>query len=547
MVININSTSGVSPPDAIQAQKPTVVKSAGPPEPPGPVPASAENAAGLDALDASSPGGVLSSRALLASVSTMKADLPSYFGASSKLVLDQRGDACVALHGTGNPVIYRLGSGKANGLIARHLRNASKPFTKKAVADITEALRGEAELLNERVTVWHRVAQRADGTVVIALYDEANTQVWIRTGMVEIVATGSDTLFVVGANSKAMPLPVKGGNRNLLSKYVNLDPYEMVVFVGYVTYGMAHAKKDGNVFPILALIAGQGCGKGVICKCAIALIDANTVGVQRMPANVADLAVAAEAHHVVVFDNLRQISASMSDALCMLATGGSITSRKLYTNGESSVLSLLCSVIVNGIHAFLQEPDLVQRSVKLHPKPIPEGERQSELEMWKSFEADLPQILGELYELIAQILVHLPNVEVTHPQRMLDFVKWLAAMEMVHGAPVGAYQAVYSEMVDTGQLDSIRDDLLGNAVLDFAQTLGAEGWTGTPQELLTALTKSLSAINSRTPRGWPDTAISLSKRLAALQAALATQGVAVVFTRGKTRQISIQFKGQGHD
>jgi hypothetical protein len=167
--------------------------------------------------------------------------------------------------------------------------------------------------------------------------------------------------------------------------------------------------------------------------------------------------------------------------------------------------------------------------------------------MWKAFEADLPEILGELYELIAQILVHLPNVEVTHPQRLLDFVRWLAAMEMVHGAPVGAYQAVYSEMVDTGQLDSIRDDLLGNTVLDFAQTLDDKGWMGTPQELLTALTKSLGTIHSRTPRGWPDTAISLSKRLAALQAALTTQGVAVEFKRGKTRQISIQFQGQKHD
>jgi hypothetical protein len=345
MVININSTPGVSPPDAILALKPTVVKTGGPPEPPGPVPtpvASAQSPAGLDALDASSPGGSHASRTLLASVTTMKADVPSYFGASSKLVLDQRGDAFVAVYGTGNPVMYRLGSGQANGLIARHLRKASKPFTKKAVTEITEALRAEAEVLNDRVTVWNRVAQRADGTVVIALYDEANTQVWIRPGTVEIVVTGSDTLFVAGVNSKAMPVPVKGANRNLLSKYVNLDPYELVVYVGHVTYGMAHAKKDGNVFPILALIAGQGCGKGVICKVSIALIDANTVGVQRMPANVADLAVAAEAHHVVVFDNLRQISAGMSDALCMLATGGSITSRKLYTNGDS-VVSQRCS------------------------------------------------------------------------------------------------------------------------------------------------------------------------------------------------------------
>lgn len=206
-------------------------------------------------------------------------------------------------------------------------------------------------------------------------------------------------------------------------------------------------------------------------------------------------------------------------------------------------MSLLCAVVLNGIHSYLQEPDLVQRSIVLHLKPLLETARQSEREMLQDFYADLPSILGGLYDLIAQILLHLPNAGVTHPQRMLDFVKWLAAMELAHGAPAGAYQMVYADMVTEGQLESIRDDLLGHAVLEFAPSLKEQEWSGTPQELLDALAEHAKFGSSRAPRGWPETPIALSKRLAGLRAALATQGISIEFSRGKTRQIHIQFKG----
>ena len=65
--------------------------------------------------------------------------------------------------------------------------------------------------------------------------------------------------------------------------------------------------------------------------------------------------------------------------------------------------------------------------------------------MLSALEADLPVIQRGLFDLIAQIMAHLPSVEVTNPQRMIDFVRWLAALEMVDGTPAGIYQDVYAE------------------------------------------------------------------------------------------------------
>ncbi len=171
-----------------------------------------------------------------------------------------------------------------------------------------------------------------------------------------------------------------------------------------------------------------------------------------------------------------------------------------------------------------------------------ESQRKSEAQMWNEFEADLPVIQRGLFDLISQILVHLPTVEVTTPQRMYSFVQWLAAMEKVQGIPAGIYQESYAAVLNEGQLDSIRDSVLGSAVLDFAKQLKDRTWSGTPQELLNDLNTFMAFGFQRPPRGWPDNPIALSKRLSPLETALRTQGVVIRSERRKERQLTITTK-----
>jgi hypothetical protein len=69
----------------------------------------------------------------------------------------------------------------------------------------------------------------------------------------------------------------------------------------------------------------------------------------------------------------------------------------------------------------------------------------------------------------------------------------------------------------------------------FAEDLPEGKWSGTPTELL-------QALNLRTggnSRDWPQSHISLSKRLRSLKAGLRRQGIDVEFGRGKERRITI--------
>jgi hypothetical protein len=127
---------------------------------------------------------------------------------------------------------------------------------------------------------------------------------------------------------------------------------------------------------------------------------------------------------------------------------------------------------------------------------------------------------------------------VEHPQRMLDFVRWLAAMERVRGYIQPVLQAQYAASLDEAQRDSLLDTLLGSTVLEFGSELEGQ-WAGTPSQLLSALNNRFS-FSPPSSREWPTNAIALSKRLNALKASLRTQGIVVEIRRGKERTIIVR-------
>jgi hypothetical protein len=171
-----------------------------------------------------------------------------------------------------------------------------------------------------------------------------------------------------------------------------------------------------------------------------------------------------------------------------------------------------------------------------------ESQRKSEAQMMKELETDLPVILKGLLDLVAKVFLDLPNAEVTHPERMYDFVRWLAAMEKVRKIPAGIYQGAYSDVLHEAQLDSLMENLLSSMVIEFTSTqkkiIQTGQWSGTPAQLMSEL-NDLSTYRSIRSEEWPQNAIALSKRLNALKASLRTQNIDVELTRGKQRIITI--------
>ena len=454
------------------------------------------------------------------------------------LTLGQDGKAYSIQKDAANPYVLLVGSRQLNNIIREFGQEENLNLRKSDISDINAMLQAQAERGGVCNEIWHRVAP-VSGGIEIDLGDESHTRIRITARKVETVTSGSSCLFSRSPVSQSMAMPAEAGDLKRLAKYLNLHPIPAILLTAWITYVLAHPKLSTSKYPILVLSGGQGCGKSSLCNnILLKLIDPSRVGLQILPNNSKDLAIAAQNGHVLYFDNIRGFSQSLADVLCVAATGGVISSRQLYTDADQQVLNLHVALVLNGIHSFINQPDLAQRCLPIYLKSIPEDKRRSDTALAQEFQLDLPFIMRGLFDLIAEIFTHLPEAHPTNPERMIDFVRWLAAMEMAQGAPAGVYQTEYSEALRHGQLDSLQENELAAAILELADDLSERGWSGTPEELLAALTANATKGTLRS-RDWPVNAISLSKRLQVLEAGLRSQGVVITFTRGKRRRITI--------
>jgi hypothetical protein len=127
---------------------------------------------------------------------------------------------------------------------------------------------------------------------------------------------------------------------------------------------------------------------------------------------------------------------------------------------------------------------------------------------------------------------------------MLEFFHWLAAMEKALGMPEGQLQRAYSDNLIGAMQDTLQDNPLADAVMQFAQKPGQVSWTGTPTDLLVQLGQYVPAQILPTVE-WPQNEISLSRRLNQLKSQLSGAGVDVVVgKRSKLRQISVTYTGK---
>jgi len=146
--------------------------------------------------------------------------------------------------------------------------------------------------------------------------------------------------------------------------------------------------------------------------------------------------------------------------------------------------------------------------------------------------------LRGLLDLLAKVLEIVDTVEVTHPQRMLRFTKYLASVEQVMGLEKSSLQVFYAESLSQHQRDAILEDFLGEHIYTMVTGDSRTQWSGTPAELLSEIS-SCYPEHSAEKRKLPATASALSKRLRELADGLKTQGIDVEFGRTKARFVSI--------
>lgn len=434
----------------------------------------------------------------------------------------------------------RIDSPKAPALIAGAVYETRGVFPRQVdVQEVIAQLKMSVLLAPETHAVWLRIAALPGGGTEIYVGDLADTRIRVKPGQVEVIqGASSETHFYETPTMAPFVLPAETGNLRLLERYLNLAPIDRGLLIALITYVISHPKQHGVAFPILVLGGEHGAGKTFLCYILQTLMDPSLLGVQAFPRSERDFAVTTQLSSVVFYDNIRGFTRDASDMLCRATSGGMFTIRKLFSDGDVMTLSVHGAIVLNSIHAPIDQPDLAQRCLLLNLLPLDEKNRRSERVMKEEFARDLPAIFRGLLDLVADILVHLPDVDVVRPERMIDFVRWMAAMERSMGAPCEPYQTAYSETLRRGLRGSLEEQPLAAAVLELVDGVDRMEWTGKPAELYDALAK-VAGRRAANSRHWPVNASAMSKQLKTLVPALKRQGIELDFGRGRTRRITI--------
>lgn len=411
-----------------------------------------------------------------------------------------------------------------------HYKQTGKALKALAANDLigymeAKALHGGAKAK----AVYTRVAHCGD-VVFIDLCDE-------KWRAIEITAEGWKVVdeppvrFRRVMGMQPLVAPAAGGSVHELGKLLNVDEGAAISLEAWLLGALSPGP-----YPVLVLEGEQGTAKSTTTEILRQLIDPSIAPTRSAPRSEQDLVIAAHNSHVIALDNLSGLSPWISDALCRIATGGSFSMRKLYTNEDEVLFTVMKPIILNGIDQLAERHDLADRCLRVTLPVIPPSQRLTETQLKAAFDEAAPKILAGLCDGVSCALRNRTRVEVENPPRMADFTKWCVAgedaMSWEPGAFLQAYRANQSESVEK----ALTADHVANAIITLMRNRSA--WEGTPSELLQVLEE---VVGERVARlhVWPKTATSFGKNLTRVQAFLRKFGIDVNRQSGGNRTITM--------
>jgi hypothetical protein len=274
-------------------------------------------------------------------------------------------------------------------------------------------------------------------------------------------------------------------------------------------------------------------------------VDPNKVRPKSLPGSKRDLFVDAQNTYSMTYDNVSVIPNSISDGLCMIATGTGFSTRKLYSDAEMTLLGGQTRPLwLTGLKNAITRSDLADRSIILTLDYIPPNRRKTETEIEAEFEQKRALILGALLDLVSHALGKLPYGRPPVLPRMADFARIATACETAF-TEAGSFERAYARSVREAVHTVVEEQNSGVAIAVIAfMHSRTEAWRGTATTLLAELTAH-DRTEERVTRSnaWPKNHQTFGAALTEAVSALRKLGVVVTRSReghGHVRMIELR-------
>lgn len=271
-------------------------------------------------------------------------------------------------------------------------------------------------------------------------------------------------------------------SRPFIVSELSEDPGMIINFVNFadlldcylVSALMIHIMLDRKPKFVLCLTGQKGSGKSTACRFISQLISPSSIDNRMPPKNSRDFIIAAKNSPVVSFDNLSSIPADISDTLCRITTGTSLTQKALYKDEDEYSVTACSSIIINAIPDIIERQDLADRTIVI--ELVPPKNRKSIDSLNSSFEEFSPKIRRYLVELAKRIAPKLEGFTPPNPlPRNIDLFKVICLMDkecMFEGVLIEHYRTLEKIKKEV----SLKQDPVAEHIYEF--------FKNTPPELL---------------------------------------------------------------
>ena len=268
--------------------------------------------------------------------------------------------------------------------------------------------------------------------------------------------------------------------------------------------------------PILNFMGESGSGKTSLAMAIRNIIDPHSrkAHPSQMPGGTKEASFIMSKNDVYVFDNVSKIPGYLSDFLCLAATGGAFTQRKLFTDGGVYSMELNLSIIITSLETITDRADLLDRLISV-PMTSPEHYVDRETTL-AALEEDLPKMRMLLLHIATQFNASRESLSVPHGLKSFRMTEW------AKGAAYVMQMAGYTvddlvEALAASSENIVEDTIVDDVILDRLQyVLTKEGRTFPWEPQITDLYNEMKASLISDPVGmaaFPPSARVLSKAL----------------------------------
>ena len=164
-----------------------------------------------------------------------------------------------------------------------------------------------------------------------------------------------------------------------------------------------------------------------------------------------------------------------------------------------AVYPLHNTIIMNGIDLIPSESDLAQRCLMIKLKNIDDNKRKTEDEILKSFEKDLPLVLGSIFDTLSKAMTLIKSSNPKVLPRMSDSYFEMLPIAAALGVDEDTFKKIYFKNID--EVDKARSNTdLVYAVREYMNTIKGRSVEGTVSKIYTKIYGGYTGNKSALPK-----------------------------------------------